>query len=309
MPTGSAVRSVAHWRENLGRGKHWEGGRIEHFAHRPGELTYVDADLTRAYDNAVHDSQGGAGRVRRVRRELLYLHDEDRLIVHDEVVAVRPQYTKKWLLHLVKRPQIPGLRRLAGTAEAGIFETDAARVLVQNADARLAVRRVYPDDAIIRLVGGPGYQYYVESDGDDSDLDGENFAAGAKLAGWFDLGLWRIEIQPGAPRRVDHFLVALSPSIGRARDAAVVPVPLERGEGHALATDEAIIVFADPRASAPLAFDLPARQRRVLLVGTAATDTLTLTRGQARVRRPVGGTPIAVLAIPADPSTRVRLSW
>ena len=213
LPTGSAVGSVADWLSNLGQGQHLEGGDVVHFAHREGELTSVAADLTPAYNAPGHDEGGSGGKVRRVLRQLVYLAEEDRLIVYDQVTTTDPSYTKKWLLHTVQRPEAEGLRVLAGAPENGILETGADRARVQNGRGHLLVRRFLPEDGRLRLVGGPDYRYYVEADGDDSDLDGRNVVEGANEKPWFDLGQWRIELQPGAARASDEFLVVLTPGL------------------------------------------------------------------------------------------------
>ncbi len=213
LPTGSAVGSVADWLSNLGQGQHLEGGDVVHFAHREGELTSVAADLTPAYNAPGHDEGGSGGKVRRVLRQLVYLAEEDRLIVYDQVTATDPSHTKKWLLHTVQRPEAEGLRVLAGAPENGILETTADRARVQNGRGHLLVRRFLPEDGRLRLVGGPDYRYYVEADGDDSDLDGRNVVEGANEKPWFDLGQWRIELQPGAARASDEFLVVLTPGL------------------------------------------------------------------------------------------------
>ncbi|MGB0766049.1 MAG: hypothetical protein ACPGPG_12585, partial [Luminiphilus sp.] len=106
IPTGSWLDSVDHWRSELGAGLHYEGGRVEGRGYRPGVYAHVLMDLTGAYDNSRFDSQGGKGRVYRVRRGLLYLLEEDRLVVHDQVDAVAPEYTKKWLLHTMSKPVV-----------------------------------------------------------------------------------------------------------------------------------------------------------------------------------------------------------
>ena len=216
LPTGSAVRSVADWLSNLGQGQHLEGGDVVHFTHRDGELTHVAADLTPAYNTPGHDEGGSGGKVRRVLRQLVYLAEEDRLIVYDQVTTTDPSYTKKWLLHTVQRPEAEGLRVLAGAPENGILETGADRARVQNGRGHLLVRRFLPEDGRMRLVGGPDYRYYVEADGDDSDLDGRNVVEGANEKPWFDLGQWRIELQPGVPRASDEFLVVLTPGLDGA---------------------------------------------------------------------------------------------
>ena len=103
--------------------------------------------------------------------------------------------------------------------------------------------RLLPEDGVIRKVGGPDYRYYVEVDGDDSDLDGRNMVSGAEERPWFDAGMWRIEIQPQEERSYDEFLVLLQPSLAGQPE----PPPGERLQaGHAIGVrfSKAVILFA-----------------------------------------------------------------
>ena len=224
LPTGSALTSLGHWRENRAGGLALEGGRLRAFDYRHGVHTFVSADLTPAYNHPGRDEGGSGGKVRRVQRDLLYLHEDDVLLVRDDVEVTDAGYVKKWLLHTVFKPRLDGARVLKGNAEDGILESNDDVVIVENGDSRLVVRRIAPDDAVIRLVGGPSHRFYVETDGDDSDLDGRDMSGGAAAKPWFDAGDWRIEIQPGKPRARDEFLVALAPSIGPARTHAIAGI-------------------------------------------------------------------------------------
>ncbi len=219
LPTGSGIRSVDHWMDNLDRGLHLRAGVIEHHELQEGDYVYLRADLTDAYNTPRHDEGGRGGKVSRVVRELVYLFAADRLLVHDRVSAVEPHYIKKWLLHSVHRPDVPGLRVLKGEDDNGILESLADIARITNGSGHLVVQRLLPADAVMRIVGGPEYQYYVETDADERVMDGFNFRQGAANERWFDVASWRLEIQPeAATRRDDRFLVALSPGLGRARN-------------------------------------------------------------------------------------------
>jgi hypothetical protein len=200
IPTGSAIRSVDDWLNNLRAGRHFEGGQTVTSQLRHPRFAYIKVDLTPAYDNTDYDSQHDDGKVKRVWRQLLYLFDEDRVILCDDIEAVRPSYTKKWLLHTPQRPEVPSATVLVGTQQAGILQSATDHIVVNNGSGRLDIKRLLPQNAVVRLVGGPGFEYYVETDGDDHVLNGRNFADGAILKPWFDAGQWRIEIQPDVER-------------------------------------------------------------------------------------------------------------
>lgn len=245
LPTGSAVQNVSDWIKNLDSGNYFAGGKINHFNTIDGEYTYVSSDLTQAYNTPERDEGGRGGKVRKVERDLLYLANEDRVLIYDRVESTDPSYTKKWLLHTVNRPQVDQARVLKGQATNGISETSDAIVFVQNDPGYLRIDRIYPEDAKIRLVGGPDYQFYVESDGDDSVLDGENFSSGASLQPWFDIGMWRIEIQPGAPRIHDEFLIVLSPSLDKPRYDTVKSLVVEGAKARGVDTGQTVVVFTE----------------------------------------------------------------
>lgn len=279
LPTGSAITSVADWLDDLDDGRHLEGAELLAFDHVEEDYTYLAADLTGAYNSTRHDDNDAGGKVGRVARELLYLRGSDRLVVRDVVEATDPAYTKKWLLHTPSRPAVDGLRVLAGEASAGILESAAATARVASGRGHLLVERVLPADAVLRLVGGPGWRYYVESDGDDSDLDGANQDRGASPAPWFDHPEWRIEIQPRRARARDRFLVVLSPSLEVPRASGLSPVSADHDGVDALVVDDTLLVFLDAWVRPPVTLRLAGSARRVLVLGALAGTAVTL-RGE-----------------------------
>lgn len=266
MPTGSAIRDVDQWQRNLGKGMHLEGGRIDAWQHRQDDFTYAATDLTGAYNRPEHDVGGTGGKVRSVKREFVYLPREDTLLVRDRIVSVNPQYTKKWLLNTITRPRIENAKVLKGTALDGISESTSPLVRVENGKGRLVVQKILPRDSVIRLVGGTNHQFYVETDGDETKLDGRNIGNAPKPRRWFDDSGWRIEIQPAKPAIEDEFLVALIPSIDRYRDDRLTSVPVSGGKGTAVATANAIILFVDEDTGS-YQFTIPGNQRWIYVFG------------------------------------------
>ncbi len=266
LPTGSAINSVQDWLDQHGQGRHLEGGHLTHFEHREGEYTYIAADLTAAYNTLAHDEGGWGGKVEQVGRQLVYLPSEDRLLVRDRVRAVKANSVKKWLLHTVTQPHIENLRVLTGHHDNGILESDSDIALVQNGRGWLTVQRILPQDAVIRLVGGQDYQYYVETDGDDSTLNGVNFNQGASTQPWFDIGMWRLEIQPRAARQEDTFLVVLTPALNAPRRAKAVSLSLDH-PGSGVLTEASTTVFLDDSMSRELRLTLPTATPTIRMIG------------------------------------------
>lgn len=270
MPTGSAVTSLQDWMANLHAGNHYEGGRILAFDNEDERFVYVASDLTDAYNNTHYDDNGRGGKVEWVRRSLVYLRDPDVLVVYDDVKSVRKEYTKKWLLHSWAKPETTLERVLKGTPDNGILESGDASAEIRYKGALLGVRVLLPEDHIMRKVGGPDYRYYVETDGEDSDLDGKNMVEGANEKPWFDAGLWRLEIQPANASSRDRFLILLKPLLEE-------PQPLDESEPFLLPTENATglligaasIFFPDSEVPAnAYSYQLPASQESVLHVWT-----------------------------------------
>ncbi len=307
IPTGSAVQSVADWAENRRDGHYFAGGRVEYFDRVEGDYVYVATDLTDAYNTPEHDEGGRGGKVSKVTRNLVYLYDEDMLLVHDRVVSSDPAYTKKWLLHSVNRPELEQAVILKGTALNGILQSSANTALLHNDSGYLRVDRLYPEDAVIRLVGGPDYQFYVEDDGDDADLDGKNYAQGASIKSWFDVGMWRIEIQPGTARRDAEFLVALSPSIGKPRAVQAQPVFLQGTHARGVATEQRVLVFVKPVPHGRLQITVPGGLRRLYVFGIPALMQIHVAGGEQQdLQSTAEG--VVQLSVPAG-SDQVMLKW
>jgi len=306
LPTGSSVDSVAHWRDNLDAGMHLNGGEVLHFARREGAYAYVASDLTRAYDTPDHDASGRGGKVSKVRRALFYDQQRDALWVSDEVVATDPAFTKKWLLHSIDKPRVEGARVLRGEPENGILETAAGRAEIARGRGRLVVHRLLPGDGVMRVVGGADHRYYVEADGDDSDLDGINADGGAKPKPWFDAADWRLELQPATPRRRDRFLVALLPSLDPPRNDTVRLVEsADAGVSAAMLEDRLVVFLHDP-SPRRLRLALPAAARRLFLLGLGNPATIT-DAGGFRLLAPRDGVAEAELELAAGTALELEL--
>ena len=307
LPTGSTIQSVRQWYTNLGDGLHLEGATLRNFEHEAQRYTYLAADLTGAYNNPRYDAGGWSGKAQQVERALFYLRAEDRLLIRDRVVSVEPEYRQKWLLHTIERPRLDGAEVLVGSADNGILESPAREALVVNEPGTLLVQRLLPEDGVMRLVGGPDYQYYVEVDGDDTDLDGVNMAEGSLNRPWFENAFWRLEIQSASPRQTVDFLVVLSPRLGTPATPAS---PLENADGTpigaVMGSEAVIFVESTDGESDPL---LPGQLTRLWLVGLPP-----LAQVQIRVmgeQRTSQASTAGVALVSLDPldSGRVVISW
>ncbi|MBN1670110.1 MAG: heparinase II/III family protein [Kiritimatiellae bacterium] len=149
----------------------------------PGQgYVRVLGDATRAYS---------AKKLKKFTRQLVVLHPKLKanpptIVVFDRVQAARPEYTKKWLLHTVDKPEqvVPGA--WCATEGAGT----------------LYVRMLEPQGGQVSLVGGPGHEF---------EVNGRNYPLSSKLPDGNVPGAWRIEVEPPKPAERDLFLNVLMP--------------------------------------------------------------------------------------------------
>ena len=282
MPTGSAVKSVDDWRANLGKGRHYEGGKIEAFENRELFYTYVASDLTDAYNNIRYDDNFRGGKVSLVTRELLYLRAEDALLIYDRVVATDGAFVKKWLLHSLRKPVSANEKILVGQSDNGILETSDELLTIPGNSTLLTVRKFLPLGGVARKIGGPDYRYYVEADGDELSFDGINMALGSNERPWYDAGMWRLELQPKPGSKSDTFLVLLKPGAGTVdfvRRARLV----DATTGEGLETDDTLALFAKEGRAASYDYQASPGKRRHILTGLAPNTAFKVVHAQQRL--------------------------
>ncbi len=125
-------------------------------------------------------------------RQFLFLAP-DHFVVFDRVTSTQAEYAKKWLLHTANEPVISGKE----------FHADQGQ-------GRLFCRTVYPRDAELVKIGGPGREFWAR---------GKNWPLSDQRREWVrrelkqeafhipeTMGRWRVEVRPGAAREQDYFL-------------------------------------------------------------------------------------------------------
>jgi hypothetical protein len=282
MPTGSAVIGMQDWQNNYQDGFHFEGGELLAYEEVPGQYAYISSDITSAYNSTEYDENGEGGKVSQVLRSLLYLTDEDQLIIYDQVTATVPEYRKKWLLHSVNRPEVAGLVSLKGTIENGISESGASEAVIRNGKGVLKVTRLLPEKGNLRLVGGKDYQYFVENPQGESPLDGINQAEGARDKRWFDVGFWRMEIEPTTPVLKDEFLVVLSPSLDVVSKEPVRKLKVSEGEASGVLTAKSAVLFLNSVRREEVTIELDGGQERLIIANVTNLENL-LINGQGKI--------------------------
>ena len=147
------------------------------------EYVYIAGDATKSY----HEDKTNL-----VVRQFVFL-PPDCFVVFDRVNSTKAEYAKTWLLHTAKEPVVNGNE----------FYAD------QN-KGRLFCRTIFPEDAQLTKIGGPGQQFW--SDGKNWTLpvltpDDWNYSRSRLIPDTHELlGQWRMEITPAEPATDDYFL-------------------------------------------------------------------------------------------------------
>ncbi len=309
MPTGSAIVSVSDWFDNYQQGRHYEGGALLNFAAQPDEYAYISADITAAYNSVRYDENGDGGKASQVIRQFLFLPDEKRLAVFDQVVSTDETFLKKWLLHTVKRPEIQGLKVLKGRFDNGILTSDARTALVQNKGGSMRVDVLYPRQAVMRLVGGADYQYYVEVDGDDAILDGVNFNQGASDQPWFDVGFWRLEILPEIARKKDRFLVVLSLSDNQKKIAGIQKPGIGDAKNVGFLSHQSIVVFAPAYGGGNMTIELTEPKYRLIVAGLSIFKQVAVLQNGVKVAQLSVKNGVAMQRSKQGLTGKIQLQW
>jgi hypothetical protein len=254
-PTGFSCVSLEHFRDQLRAGPHLERAELTAFESVPNELDYAAADITAAYNSTRWHEPGAVAKVSLVTRQFLYLRRFDAFVVYDRVETTDPRFLPKFLLHSLAKPQTASEKQLAGGGpEDGILETFDRELVTGHKRGRLTQAIVLPEQARALKIGGPHFNCYVESGGDQSQgFRGENLEGGdpAKPRGGKQLGLWRTEVEPTGPGTGVRFLNLL---FARTVDEPGAAAPYRRveagGEAHAVQVGDTVCVFA--REARPL---------------------------------------------------------
>jgi heparin/heparan-sulfate lyase len=202
------------------------------------DYSCIAGDITKAYSD----------KVRAVTRSMVMLNLRDAnypaaLIVHDRVVAAKPEFKKTWLLHSIEEPQISG-RTITIAREQDRYH------------GKLVVESLLPAKAAIRKVGGPGKEFWVES-------VGKNYATTKKAPA--EPGAWRVEVSPAAGAAPDQLLHVMT--VMDASTAHGPAVSLVDGDGvvGARLLDRIVLFSKSGDALGRAAFEVSSGAAKVLV--------------------------------------------
>ena len=165
--------------ENL---EEYKIGEVEGWDYGPDlyepAYSYLKGNIADAYTDKVTD----------YTRSFMFLNLFDEtypaaIVVLDNITARDAAFKKSWLLHTQEEPTVEG------------NVTKAARTAFGN-NGRLINETLYPKNAAIEKIGGPGKEWYY---------GGWNYGAGLKSVVQ-EAGAWRVEISPQKAAKQDYFL-------------------------------------------------------------------------------------------------------
>ena len=188
-------------------GQHRQLGSVLKAFEVTGQYVYVAGDATASYQHGVGRREGQPDLPEKctlATRQLVFLKP-DRFVVFDRVTTTDPGYRKEWLLHTAHEPTVTGQT----------FRAD-------HHDGRLFCRTLFPADASLQKVGGPGKEFWAAGknwDIVDRGLKPQNKAM---------MGQWRVEVSPGTAQQEDCFLHVIQ--VGNRRFEQIHDVqPIEKG--------------------------------------------------------------------------------
>ena len=167
-------------------------------------LAIAVADLTPAYTNAESGNDTFSHRTRRVEefiRTFGFDKDTGAVLIFDRVRSSNPDFRKRWLHHSMEKPEL--------THYGYTIEKPGEKKTGSLGASRLDTHVLLPHNPDITLVGGPGFEFYV--DGRNYNEGGKTFQSISKKKTPVEAGHWRIELSPSVKAQEDLFMIVLLP--------------------------------------------------------------------------------------------------
>lgn len=240
LPTGSAIQSVSQWYEKRVSTPMLIGGSILSSSFTES-YAFIKADLTKAYNSTWYDENDEEGKVSTTERAFFYLREEDILFISDSVDTINPKYTVKSILHMVNKPLVDNLNVLVGTENNGILSSESTSFKVENSEAKL-VGTIF-NASKVRIIGGSDYKFYVETDGDDTTFNGENYTEGVTDRLDQKSASWRLEAISDEVKSKHEMITVLQPSIGSFREDMVVKK--QANGAYLIETEKSIVLISN----------------------------------------------------------------
>jgi len=231
--------------------KHFDAADVEAFQYDDGgRFGYVRGELSKAYTS----------KVSLCNRQLLYLNQKDYMVVYDRVTSSDAGYKKTWLLHMTQRPAVDeasppeGVTVYANPSVVRIDRTGSQNIgaRVVNYSGRLFFHPVLPASNELTVIGGSGYEYYV---------NGTNYPPSGSAGAPREPGVWRVELSPQSSATQDKFLVAFeitdtSTPAMVGTNALDFPAAGLLGVKFNDASEEHVVLFSRSQAGGPVSLPL-----------------------------------------------------
>lgn len=171
-------------------------------AYDPNEkagYAYLYCDLTGAYSRkAAHYG-----------RQFLYLPNQNFLFVYDRVIPLLPRPRAFWLLHFQDPPAFEGFSGVAGITDLskndllmikrqGDFQQGSHKVAY---DGSMIVHTLLPENAVRKVFGGAGFEYFNRFDGKNYPPKDVRNASSLR-----EPGAWRLEVEGSSGEQEIRFL-------------------------------------------------------------------------------------------------------
>lgn len=194
-----------------------------------GTHVWKVADLTPAYTSSRSGRGDFAERTRRVehyQRSFVFDRQRKLVVVHDRIASSDPGFRKRWLLHSRFAPAVD---------DQGFVVELPPDLRRELRGGRLVGRVLLPEAAQMVAIGGPGFEFFVDSANYDNNGALRDSIPDLEVQRGAEPGAWRLEIQPPEPGIWHEFLVVMQ--IENFGDPLHGPPPLElelRGEQRLL---------------------------------------------------------------------------
>lgn len=162
MPTGGAVRSLEHWRANLYAGQHFEGGRLINFDANNEDYVFWELELARAYDSDAFDRYNQDGRVKSVKRQMLYLQN-DKLLIRDSILKTDASFQSSIEFHTLMPSMNNDSRVIFGNFTDGVLATNSSEFRFADM-SYFTIKRLLPDASRSLIYFGENHRFLVSQE-------------------------------------------------------------------------------------------------------------------------------------------------
>lgn len=140
---------------------HFETGDIKAFE-VTDRYSYVYGDATMAYNNPAFSYPGNKPKIDLFTRQIVFI-DKKYLIIFDRVNSLNAGYEKKWLLHSIGEPQFEEKPvEVEYPWHREVYKSGIVRI--DNKGGTLYLQTLFPEDYLIRKVGGGATVSSVKQD-------------------------------------------------------------------------------------------------------------------------------------------------